>query len=558
MDFNTPENIAVCSKIVQEASALLLYSHIPTALIALALGVFVLVKNNSIVSRLLFYITLSFLAWCTIDLVVWFSYDNSTLLMFAWSLYGLIFTSIFITSLYFIYVFFDGKDISFKLKTILAMLCLPVIFLTPTTKNLVGYNNTECIAKEGTMFTNYYLFLGLFIALWIAILAISRYMKSRKADERKQIFLVTTGMELFLLNLFLTIFGITYLLDVGYITNGNYNLEQYGLFGMPIFIGFLSYIIVKFKSFNLKIIGAQALVIFIWFALFAVLFVRNLEFTRYIVLITLVLVGILGVILVRGVKKERAQLEKIQELAKDLEKANVRLKALDKEKTELVSLASHQLRAPMTAIKGYISMIFEGDYGEVPKVMMDPIKRIFTSTQSLVQIVGDFLDVSRIELGTMKFNFTDFDLKCLVSQIVEELKPNIEISKLEFKFESPDEKFPLHGDETKLKQVFNNLIDNSLKYTKKGSVHVSLNKEGDRYIFKVKDTGIGMQSELIPKLFDKFTRASNANEANVIGTGLGLYVAKQMVEKHNGKIWAESEGEGKGSTFVVEIPIVSK
>ena len=408
------------------------------------------------------------------------------------------------------------------------------------------------------MFTNYYLFLGLFIALWIAILAISRYMKSRKADERKQIFLVTTGMELFLLNLFLTIFGITYLLDVGYITNGNYNLEQYGLFGMPIFIGFLSYIIVKFKSFNLKIIGAQALVIFIWFALFAVLFVRNLEFTRYIVLITLVLVGILGVILVRGVKKERAQLEKIQELAKDLEKANVRLKALDKEKTELVSLASHQLRAPMTAIKGYISMIFEGDYGEVPKVMMDPIKRIFTSTQSLVQIVGDFLDVSRIELGTMKFNFTDFDLKCLVSQIVEELKPNIEISKLEFKFESPDEKFPLHGDETKLKQVFNNLIDNSLKYTKKGSVHVSLNKEGDRYIFKVKDTGIGMQSELIPKLFDKFTRASNANEANVIGTGLGLYVAKQMVEKHNGKIWAESEGEGKGSTFVVEIPIVSK
>jgi signal transduction histidine kinase len=260
-----------------------------------------------------------------------------------------------------------------------------------------------------------------------------------------------------------------------------------------------------------------------------------------------------GYFLVKSVQGEIESRELILDQKNQLEKANDRLKVLDKQKTEFVSLASHQLRAPMTAIKGYIALILDGDYGELPQQMREPVNRIYSSTQSLIQIVGDFLDVTRIELGTMKFTLSDFNFKDLVKDVINELTPNIENSKLEFRFESPEEAMPLRGDAAKIKQVLNNLIDNAVKYTKQGWVHAKVERLGTKYRFSVQDTGVGISPEALPKLFAKFVRAENANDANVIGTGLGLYVAKQMIEKHNGRIWAESEGVGKGSTFFIEI-----
>jgi signal transduction histidine kinase len=154
----------------------------------------------------------------------------------------------------------------------------------------------------------------------------------------------------------------------------------------------------------------------------------------------------------------------------------------------------------------------------------------------------------------MKFTYSDFNLNDLVKDVIGELTPNIEMSKLEFKFEEATETMLVHGDAAKIKQVLNNLIDNAVKYTKQGWVHVRLAKAQNKFTFIVEDSGVGIDPETLPKLFEKFVRADNANEANVIGTGLGLFVAKQMIEKHNGKIWAESEGKGKGARFIVELP----
>jgi signal transduction histidine kinase len=207
----------------------------------------------------------------------------------------------------------------------------------------------------------------------------------------------------------------------------------------------------------------------------------------------------------------------------------------------------------MTAIKGYTAMVLDGDYGDVPEEMKMPLRHVFTSTQSLIQIVSDFLDVTRIELGTMKFTFTDFDLKALVNDVVGEMAPTIDASKLEFKVDIPNEAMIIHGDNAKIKQVLNNLIDNSLKYTKVGYIHILLEKVNTTCRFTVSDSGVGISHDALPKLFDKFIRADNANQANVIGTGLGLYVARQMIQKHKGRIWAESEGVGKGSKFIFEI-----
>jgi signal transduction histidine kinase len=209
-------------------------------------------------------------------------------------------------------------------------------------------------------------------------------------------------------------------------------------------------------------------------------------------------------------------------------------------------------------MKGYASLILEGDLGELSKQIKDAIGRIYDSSTTLTNIVDDYLNISRIELGTMKYVFETIDLRGLVENVVGELKPNIEKSKLAFSFDAdPQKKYMVTVDKDKFKQIIANLIDNSMKYTPSGSVKVSLEKktdaEGRKIVFSVKDTGIGIAEGVMPKLFAKFSRAENGTRQNIHGTGLGLFVAKEIVMAHKGKIWAESPGEGKGSAFYVEL-----
>ena len=208
-------------------------------------------------------------------------------------------------------------------------------------------------------------------------------------------------------------------------------------------------------------------------------------------------------------------------------------------------------------MKGYGSLLLEGDMGALTKEAHEGVRRIFDSTNTLVHIVDDYLNISRIELGTMKYIFEKIDLRDLVDDVIAELAPTINNAPISFAFapEETSKKYMISADRDKLKQVISNLIDNSLKYTPSGKIGVTLStdKVSGKYVFKIKDTGIGISSETLPHLFQKFSRATNANKTNIKGTGLGLFVAKQMVEANHGTIHAESDGEGKGSTFVVEL-----
>lgn len=239
--------------------------------------------------------------------------------------------------------------------------------------------------------------------------------------------------------------------------------------------------------------------------------------------------------------------------------ANDHLNETNREKSEFVSFATHQLRAPLTAMKGYGSLILEGDMGEVNPEVRQAVSRMFESTKTLASIVDDYLDVTRIELGTMKYIFDRVDLKLLIEDVIAELKPNLkrEGVAFDFKIEEMGQQWDwsVKADRNKLKQVIANLLDNSVKYTLQGFVHVSLSfdRKKHKFVFKIEDTGVGIAPEVLPTLFNKFIRAGNANTANVKGTGLGLYVAKQIVEGHRGAIRASSAGEGKGSIFVVEL-----
>jgi signal transduction histidine kinase len=240
-----------------------------------------------------------------------------------------------------------------------------------------------------------------------------------------------------------------------------------------------------------------------------------------------------------------------------LGEANDRLKQLDQLKSEFLSVASHQLRAPITAIKGYVANVLEDSYGAVPEYLKEPLEVVQESTRVMTSSIEDYLDVSRIEQGRMKYEMSSVDVTALARRASEELKPLAEKKGLVLSFtEAPE--IIVEGDFGKIKQVFTNLIDNAIKYTENGSVAVSIVKDDTKKVarFMTNDTGIGIPADEIGKLFEKFTRARGANSVNTTGTGLGLYVAKSLVEGHGGTIHIESDGPGKGSRFIVELPLV--
>lgn len=248
--------------------------------------------------------------------------------------------------------------------------------------------------------------------------------------------------------------------------------------------------------------------------------------------------------------------EQLSETNKELAVKNVRLQELDNLKTEFVSIASHQLRAPITAIKGYASLILEGSYGPVPPPLQEAADRIFQSSKSMATSVDDFLNIGRIEQGNMKYDIQEFNAGLTAKRTAEEFLPLAEKKGLALIFDAIPDGVVGYADENKSKQIMTNLIDNAIKYTPKGNVVISVTSDlaHKKILFSVKDSGIGLSSEDQKKLFTKFTRASNANTASVQGTGLGLYVAIQMAKAQGGTITVTSEGVGKGSTFTFEIP----
>jgi len=336
-----------------------------------------------------------------------------------------------------------------------------------------------------------------------------------------------------------------------------FKIYPFGNYLVIFYIVFIVYGVLRYKLFSAKVISAQlfstALILTCLFIL-----LRSNQLSDWIINFgVLVFVIFFSLLLVNSVNNEVKARQKIETLAKDLESANARLIELDGQKSEFVSLASHQLRGPLTAIKGYASLILEGDFGEISDTVRDGVDKIFKSTQALVVLVGDYLDVSRIEQGRMQYDFSIFNLKELVSSVLGELKPNIEAAHLDLTFDfDVNDTYIVNADQGKIKQIISNMIDNSTKYTKKGWIKVAIAKHVDtkKIVISIQDTGVGIKPEVLPLLFEKFTRAPDASKTNIMGTGLGLYVARKIIEAHpGGRIWAESPGQDKGSTFFIEL-----
>ncbi len=527
---------------------LLYYSHFPAVFSAVIVGLLIYSKNKTLQAQLLLALVFLFSLWNLIDLINWTNVDSRRI-MLTWSIMNFVAILIAAVTLYFSYVFLEKKDISWKVKIIAMVLLLPYLVLLPTTYNISTFDLSLCEAEDGVLDIYFYILQATFL-LWTFVYLVHRYIKTASTKKLEVLYL-----SLGVLSFLALFFGGTFVASI----TDTWEYEQYGLFGMVLFLGLLTVLIVRYQAFNVRLIGAQALVIGLILLIGSQFFFLKDTASLVLVSVTLLLAMGFGYMLIRSVEEEIKRKEELQTLTQELAEANQELKRLDAAKSEFISIASHQLRTPITAIRGYVSLVLEGSYGKVTLTLQDVLNKVYVVNNRMGQLVEDLLSISRIESGRVQYNFTETQLEPIVADVVDMFSIIAKEKGLSLKIHLPKKTLPkLLIDANKIREVVSNLIDNAIKYTKEGSVSVSVEGREGFVSVSVQDTGIGVDPEDSKRLFEKFTRSSETMKLDVSGTGLGLYVGKNFVNAHGGVLSVQSEGKGKGSCFRMELPVRSK
>ncbi|OGC68738.1 hypothetical protein A2415_02185 [candidate division WWE3 bacterium RIFOXYC1_FULL_39_7] len=239
-----------------------------------------------------------------------------------------------------------------------------------------------------------------------------------------------------------------------------------------------------------------------------------------------------------------------------IERDVTQMKETDRMKTEFISLASHQLRTPLSTIKWYLEMLMDGDAGKMNKEQHEFITYINKANERMIELVNSLLNVSKIESGKLAIDPAPTDIVGVIDEIVTEMERRIKEKKLNFTLNiSKEVPNSIDLDQKLVRQVIANILTNSVKYTPDfGSVNLDLYTDKDQLVFKVTDNGYGIPAKDQQKIYTKFHRGENIAKLDNDGTGLGLYLVRSIVEASGGKIWFESE-ENKGTTFWVSLPL---
>ena len=462
--------------------------------------------------------------------------------------------------IYFFFLFtinFQGNYlIPSTLKQVLLFippLILSLLSFSDLIVNEIGFGNHIITFKTGLLFPVYVILLIGYTAVGCGDLLLK--YKKLKGIERIQTLYVLLGFSIsafiaLIINLFFQ-----HLLPVDLFRIGNY--------GILFFIGFTTYAILRHHLLEIKVILTELFVGIIALLLLTQLLTSETfpEFLFKLILFSSFL-GF-GYLLIKSVMLEIKRREELETLTYQLETVNVKLtmaykelEKLDKAKSEFISIASHQLRTPLAAIKGYVSMILDGVYGKIDEKAKEPLDSIYQSNERLIRLVNDLLNLSRLDAGKIKFEPAPASLEEIVKDIVEELRLPIENKGLYIRMDRPKTPLPqIKIDRDHVRQAILNIVDNAAKYTEKGGITIELSETKNKAQIKISDTGEGMDEKELENIFRMFYRATAGIQFHTEGAGIGLYIAKKFVEMHKGRIYAESKGKGKGSTFYVELPL---
>lgn len=342
-----------------------------------------------------------------------------------------------------------------------------------------------------------------------------------------------------------------------------YNINFYPVFNILAFLycPILTYAIVKKQLFDVKILLTELLVAGISIPLLIDVFTSRSVFEYLWKSAIFIFFLAAGFLLIRSVMREIDAREKVEKLAGELQNANTELERLNQAKSDFLSIASHQLKTPLSIIKGYVSMAMEGSFGRIGDELNTQLRKVYLSNERLITLVDDLLNLSRIEEGRMQYDWSVENLSAIIQSVIDELGETATQKKLTIKWRPLETALLARVDKNKIRNVILNLVDNAIKYTEKGSITVVLKEENQSAHIQVTDTGRGIPPTEIKKLFSKFTRADgDGGKRNIAvsGFGLGLYVAKLIVRDHKGKIWAESPGQDKGASFFISLPLAKE
>jgi signal transduction histidine kinase len=256
-------------------------------------------------------------------------------------------------------------------------------------------------------------------------------------------------------------------------------------------------------------------------------------------------------------KKVDEQTKEIREAYEVEKRAHEELKKLDDAKSQFMMITQHHLRTPLSVNMGYLDLLMTNQFGKIPEKIKEVLAKVQDSTLKEIDIVNDLLNVSQFQLGKEVIKLEEkINIRALFKEIAEDLKTEADNKKIYIKIEEQGKIPKISGDKIKLKLALANILDNAVKYTSKGGVDIKIKSDDSTLKIEIEDTGIGIPAEDQKNLFNQtFNRSQKAQKINVVGKGIGLYLSAKIIEAHNGKIWAESEGTGKGSAFHIELPI---
>lgn len=429
-----------------------------------------------------------------------------------------------------------------------------VVASTPLLFSRIEYPQGEPLPIFGPGVPIFFMdFAGLFILSFIILI---RKFRRATGHERVQLGYFLTGIiTTFSFMVLVSFFSVLFLK-----TSATVFL---GPLSSVILMTFIAYAIFKYQLFSVKVVATEALVGFLVVILVIEGFLSGSSSGILFKTLFAAAVAAIGTVLVRSVKKEIRQREELvilthslQKTNTDMREANVRLEELDRQKNEFLSIASHQLRTPLSIFNGYIELLEEGAYGKVEKPTVEALMNMDETNQRLVSLVDEFLDITRIEQGRTKFLFKPKDLIKTVDSVVTELRHKLrgKDKDLSIAWQKPEEPCIAALDEEKIRHVVFNFVDNAIKYSEHGVITVKIKPEQDGYAFSVTDLGLGFEENDRVNFFQKFYRGKNVEGINVNGTGLGLYVCNKFIEAHGGRVWATSPGLGKGSEFGFWVP----
>ncbi len=321
------------------------------------------------------------------------------------------------------------------------------------------------------------------------------------------------------------------------------------------FAGILAYAIIKYKALDVQTIATEIGVSFLNILTVGQIFFSRSEAEVALRIFFWLLILAVSIFLVRSVRREVERREETAMLADSLEKANAQLQELDKQKTDFLSIAAHQLRTPISISSGYLELLNDGAYGKVTPETKQIFSNMDESNERLIKLIDSFLDITRLEQGRTKYDFAEHDLSVLVDGVVKEFEVRAKQNGLTLVWQAAPNFPKVCYDEEKIRHVIFNFIDNAIKYSEVGNIKVELYQERDGAAVRVRDNGIGFGKIDEANFFQKFYRGENVKGTNVNGTGLGLYVCAKFIEAHHGKVWAHSDDLGQGGEFGFWIPL---